>query len=157
MPPTHNRRGDAGRVALLAVLPEDPAKLRFVGFVHQLIADAPTLMIGVDHLLKGGLAVLGGGLIPPVLRAEDVFFRQHAGLVQPSVQVYSGQHRFEGVGQDGILVPASALFLSPAEQQILPQHQAAGSRGQSPLADQGGAQPCHCPLPHLGMGIIDVA
>ena len=126
-------------------------------FADQLVADGPPLVVRVDELLKGGLAVLGGGAVFQRFGGKYVFLYQPVSFLQAAVQIYRSQHRLEGVGQDGILVPAAALLLAPAQQDILPQPQPPGRRGQGPLAYQGGAKPGHGPFPHLGVSIIQIS
>ena len=83
------------------------------GLAHQLVADRPPLVIGMDQLLKGGLAVLGGGVIVHAFGGEDVFLHQLLRLVQPTVQIDGRQDRFKGVGQDGGLLSTTALLFAP--------------------------------------------
>jgi len=56
--------------------------------VHQLVADGAPLVIRVDQLLKGGLAVLGGSPALQSLCRQHELLYQLLGEIQPAIQIY---------------------------------------------------------------------
>src|SRR5512135_819660 len=99
---------------------------------------------GVDNLLQGGF-VIGdgnGGAAGNVaqLGKEYALQDQLPRFLQARIQVYGCHYRFQSIYQQGSLAAPPALFLAPAQGQVVAQVQFAGYPHQVPPAYQVGAQ-----------------
>ena len=91
---------------------------------------------GLEVLLEGGFVVADrsaervagfeGGVEIGQSGFDDLFFDEAAGGGESTVEVEGGDDGFEGVGQDGGLAAATALFLAAAEEDVVAEADAEG-------------------------------
>ena len=95
---------------------------------------------GLQVFLERGLVVGARQRLHPALPQpfEQKQLHEAAGRLQAAVAVQGGHHGFDGIRQQGLLLPAAGLFFPGPQPQIAPQLQALGHLAQVAGADQVG-------------------
>ena len=105
---------------------------------------------GLEVLLEGGFVVADGSAEGvAALHGEveigqggldDVLFDEGAGGVEAAIEVEGGDDGFEGVGEQGGLAAAAALFFAATEAEERAEVDAGGDLAEVAAADEGGAE-----------------
>ena len=72
---------------------------------------------------------------------DDLAHDKGTRRLDSGVEIERADHGFDAVGEEGILMAASAAFFSAAEEHVVAEFQPAGHRAQLAAADQFRAQP----------------
>jgi len=83
--------------------------------------------------IQGEVKIGEGGL-------DDVPFDEGAGGVEAAIEIKGGDDGFEGVGEEGGLAAATALFLAATETEERAEIDAGGDLAEVAAADEGGAK-----------------
>ena len=88
-----------------------------------------------------GVAVLQGEVKIGERGFDDVLFDEGAGGGEAAVEIEGGDDGFEGVGEEGGLSAAAAVFFAAAEAEERAEVDAGGDFAEVAAADEGGAKP----------------
>ena len=123
------------------------------GLGDQVLGHAEAL--GRGELLETGLPVQAGAEVGGLLdqRVEQPV-HQFGGRVEALVEIDRADHRFQGVGEDGRLVPAARALFAPAEPDEGAQVEAAADLRQRTRVDHRGPQLGQLAFGQVGVGAV---
>ena len=91
-----------------------------LGMVRAILPDEDIFDLSaflLDQLLQGGLIIPVKVFFSEI--AQNVLQNKGPGTVKTAVQIHGADQGFDGIGYDGVLQPASHLFLPSSETKII--------------------------------------